>query len=501
MKVIAILLFSVFCLATARAGFTSGSDTFATAAVIPSSTSQDSSNATLLDNKTAEAGEPDYTGTKRTAWWVWTAPASGWATFSTQDNPFTSDAHPNTELAVFTGTAVNNLSFVAGNSNGINTLHAKVTFYAVPGTSYRIQLDSGSAGSTGQAVLSMRFLPSVPFRILGSQLDSTSRPVQFSVSATAGGAVTARLVMNGRARTLTGVASVDGWFTALVAQPALPSGQPVAPLMFMMDLVPNEQRVHHGWLQDGSGSPKLLNGYQVKPFSAASPHPLSPRFTAMLIMSGAGEGYLTATISTSGVVTMAGRTGDGLPFTSSSALCVPRLNKPTQYQVPLSSAAGRFTGVVLFEEVMGGTDLVNSFDLTYRRLPPTTGVYYPNGLYAFVSASGAAYQAPASGQRAMGLLDGSSGNGKLTFLTAMGEYSGTTVGTFFSVANAFTFPGSPFKNTLTLNRATGVVTGTSLLTAGYSRTLRGVLTLDNGAPLIRGYVTGKTRTGSFKVTP
>lgn len=501
MKVIAIILFTVFCILPARASFPSGSNTFSTATLIPADVTQDESSVTTLDSFTAETGEPDFTGVKRTAWWRWTASANGWAIFSTEDNPFPSSAIYSTHLAVFTGTAVNGLSLVVRNSNGMNTQLSRASFYAVAGTTYRVQVDSGYVGNVGQVVLKLRHMPATAMRLLCSSTDGGAAAVQINLSATALGSVTAKLVLDGKAYTMKGLATVDGWFTAQLARPPLPSGQPVAPLRLIVDLVTNDRHYHDCWLQNGSNSAVPLSAWRVTPFTTAAPHPLSPRFTALLTMSGVGEGYLTAALTTSGVVTMSGRTGDGKAFTTSSALCLPYSNKPAEYPAPLGSGAAKLTGNILFEEVMAGTDLVKGFSVAYRRPAPATGVFYPSGLVGSVNVHGAAYQAPAVGQRALALLNAAGGNGKLNFFPAAGEYNGDWANTFFSTANAFTFPGSSFKNTLTLNRTTGVVTGTTALTPGYSRTLRGVLTLENGAPLIRGHVSGKTRTGSFKVAP
>lgn len=501
MKLICSLLFVALCIQPVKGDFSSGSNTFASAGVIPTATTQDESSVTTLDSFTAEPGEPDFTGVKRTAWWRWTAPVNGWATFSTEDNPFPSNALEDTHLAVFTGSAVNSLSLVVRNNNAINTRLSRATFYAVAGTTYSIQVDSAYSGYMGQVELNLRFMPSSPLRILCSSIDSTTAPVQLNLSATALGAVTAKLVLDGKAYSLKGTATVDGWFSAQVVRPPLPSGQPVAPLRVIVDLVTNDRRFHNWWLQNGSGSAEPLSAWRVTPFTSAAPHPLAPRFTGVFDMSNTGDGYLTATIGVSGAVAISGRTGDGKAFTSSSALCLPQSGSPTEYPSPLGSSAARLTGTVLFVDVMAGTDLLDSSVMNYRRSPATTGVFYPSGLSESFVIFGAAYQAPSAGQRAMALLNASGGNGKLGLNSTPGEFNGTLVNTVFSTANAFTFSGSSFKNTLTVNRLTGVVSGTSSVTPGYTRTLRGVITLDAGIPVVRGYVTGKTRTGSFKVMP
>lgn len=499
MKPLVTILFSALCVLPLHASFPAGSNTFSSATAIPSTVTQDSSNATTLDACTAEAGEPDYTGVKRTAWWFWLAPTDGWATFSTEDNPFPGTELMDTHLAVFTGTVVNNLGLVGRNDDGMDSLQSRVSFYAKAGTVYRVQVDSGYAGNTGQVVLNLRYLPAKALRILGSGSDSGLFPVQFSVSATALGAVTGRLVYDGKAYTLKGVAGVDGYFTAQVARAPLPGGQPVAPLKLIVDLVPTSLGYHQCWVQNGVNSAVGVKAYKVTPFTTAAPHPLAPRFTGIVNLSGAnaGRGYVTATLTKSGAVAISGRTGDGKSFTTSSALCDLQNG---QYAAPLGSGAGMLTGVMGFDEKPAGTDLLDGWDLRYRRPVPTTGVFYPNGIAVNVSMAGAAYQAPAAGQRALGFLNASAGAGKIVLDTVAGEYMGATLNTVFSVGNLFTFPGSTIKTTLTLNRTTGVVTGTSALKPGKpALPIRGVLTLENGAPIIYGHVVGTTRTAYFRV--
>lgn len=496
---IATALLTTLSVLPLQASFPAGSNTFSTATVIPTAVVQDESNVTTLDSFTAETGEPDYTGVKRTAWWVWTAPADGWATFSTEDNPFPDGALHDTHLAVFTGSAVNNLSMVGRNNDGIETKLSRVSFYAKTGTAYRVQVDSRFIGNTGHVVLSLRFLPAKAQRILTSGTDSMSNTLQFSVSTTASGMATGKLVLNGKAYALKSPVTVDGRFTAQIARAPLPDGQPVAPLILMVDLIPDGMQYHRCWVQNGLSSAEQIDGYRVTPFTTAAPHPLSPRFNAstQLVSANAGRGYITATIAKSGTVAMSGRTADGRAFTTSSALCDL---KNGEYAAPLGTSAGKLTGIVSFEDKGAATDLMGGWDLNYRRLAPTSGTFYPMGIVSSMTITGAAYQAPTAGQRARGFLNATSGAGKIVFDTTSGEFSGQTLNTTLSVANRFTFESSPVKPKLTLNLTTGVVSGTAVLVPGKpARSLLGVLTMENGAPIIRGYVTGTTRTGNFRV--
>ena len=99
---------------------------------------------------TKEAGEPDHATNAggHSIWFQWTAPSGGTATFSTAGSGF------DTTLAVYTGTAVNALSWVSSNDDagsGIST--SSLTIVATAGTTYSIAVD-GWAGANGSVALS-----------------------------------------------------------------------------------------------------------------------------------------------------------------------------------------------------------------------------------------------------------------------------------------------------------------------------------------------------------
>jgi hypothetical protein len=99
---------------------------------------------------TKEAGEPNHAGNPGGAsvWYCWTAPIGGTATFDTQGSTF------NTLLAIYSGTALNNLTLMANNDDinpGIN-LQSRASFTAVGLSRYYIAID-GSNGDTGDTTL------------------------------------------------------------------------------------------------------------------------------------------------------------------------------------------------------------------------------------------------------------------------------------------------------------------------------------------------------------
>jgi hypothetical protein len=89
---------------------------------------------------TKEEGEPfhaDEVGGK-SIWWTWTAPSSGGLTLTTLGSSF------DTILAVYTGTAVSNLTFVAGNDeDALNKFGytSRVTCNVTAGMVYQIAID------------------------------------------------------------------------------------------------------------------------------------------------------------------------------------------------------------------------------------------------------------------------------------------------------------------------------------------------------------------------
>jgi hypothetical protein len=147
-----------------------GAIVVAVAAVIPAAAlaaapaNDDFANATAIDpaggaitgsnvDATAQSGEPDHAGSSygalHSAWFAWTAPASGPATVSTCGSAF------DTRLGVYTGGNVAALTAITSNetSSGpacAGSKFAEAEFDAVGGTTYRIAVDtSGDLAGDG----------------------------------------------------------------------------------------------------------------------------------------------------------------------------------------------------------------------------------------------------------------------------------------------------------------------------------------------------------------
>src|SRR5688500_14664746 len=97
-----------------------------------------------------DAGEPSHPGGNgsRSVWFRWTAPTSGNVGFDTRTTTF------DTALAVYTGTSVTALTWVASNHRWDSTaIGSRLRFAAVAGTTYRIAVDSYFSGDSGAFTL------------------------------------------------------------------------------------------------------------------------------------------------------------------------------------------------------------------------------------------------------------------------------------------------------------------------------------------------------------
>ena len=119
-------------------------DNFASAVTVSGpAVSQAGTNAEATD----EAGEPDHgiDGGGKSVWYTWTAPSSGRVSIDLCTSNF------DTQLGVYTGSAVNSLTTVAQNDDvtgfcSTDSFQSNVLFEAVAGTGYRIAVDGFQLG-------------------------------------------------------------------------------------------------------------------------------------------------------------------------------------------------------------------------------------------------------------------------------------------------------------------------------------------------------------------
>ena len=96
----------------------------------------------------AEAGETGGGSIENSIWWTWTPATTGTATISTEDGPSFATTF-DTQLSVFTGSALGGLTLLAYDDDGGTGLRSLVTMPVNGGTTYRIQVD-GFGGSNGE---------------------------------------------------------------------------------------------------------------------------------------------------------------------------------------------------------------------------------------------------------------------------------------------------------------------------------------------------------------
>ncbi len=98
---------------------------------------------------TFETDEPNPVGKSggHSVWYVWQAPASGIATFSTEGSSF------DTLLGVYNGNNVSGLATIVSDEDSGGSLSSLVRFNVQAGTSYNVQID-GLLGAAGSFVLS-----------------------------------------------------------------------------------------------------------------------------------------------------------------------------------------------------------------------------------------------------------------------------------------------------------------------------------------------------------
>jgi hypothetical protein len=133
-------------------------DDFADAQVIPGGPcSGTATAATCIGSTIVATGEPGEPGAVTTPaghsiWYRWTAPTGGTLTVDTFESDFATD------LGVFTGSSVSDLTRVASNDNYGGTHQSRVDLTARIGTTYSIMVDADSPGYVGTVTLHLSFV-------------------------------------------------------------------------------------------------------------------------------------------------------------------------------------------------------------------------------------------------------------------------------------------------------------------------------------------------------
>lgn len=495
-----------------QASFPAGSNTFATAAVIPPG--ETSGLPTTISAFTSEGGEPIHrTGgvgnsAGKTAWWTWTAPATGYCTMDTQRTLTSDNPVRRTLLAVYTGNAVNALTLVVagagyGSPSPLGDL-SQVSFYAIQGTQYRIAVDGASAGdidgSSYVVMLRLRLLElKKTGRITVFAYDTTVSGVGMAtLEMTATGKLSGKLLIGTKTYPFAGYFGPDGRFQAVIPS-KVPGSLPIN--LFI-------EGTGDGVLQVTNGSEgQFVSAFPRKVvFNDVNPNSTTGQFTGYMKHSSetdpGGQGFLTMKVAANGGIKAAGCAPDGTAVTFSSALC--EYSSASTYYVigyrPLLGGKSVFVLAGLLKET-GADDRLNGGGGLYLRNAVPGATFYPAGFVQGFTVEGGTYRKPAANTRALGFLN-PNGLGGLLLANSGGELPGNVAeGLTLDTKNKFIFASAVNKPTLKVNTSTGLVTGSIIVPAGKKRIIKGVLLNDNFVPVIQGFASGTTRNVAMMVGP
>ncbi|SKA95135.1 hypothetical protein SAMN02745166_02285 [Prosthecobacter debontii] len=496
--------------------FPAGSNTFATATVIPEDTVY--SLVTNINAFTEEPDEPVHRpGTSlvhaaKTAWWRWTAPETGYCTVDTLRSIGETNPLKKSMLAVYTGTSVNALTPVAAGT-GYSTSGSfpdgglsKVSFYAVKGTDYRIAVDgltvADVTATSCNVILQIRLLK---LRKTGRQTVFTyghdgGKLGSASLEMTATGKLSGKLFLGTKTYPYAGSFGQDGYFRTSIPQKGAPGTLPIS-----LEI-------------DGTGTGLInatvnsediaVTGFPRRAeFTSLTPASTAGQFTSYMLRLGGddpgAEGFLTMKVAPLGAVTVTGIAPDGTPISFGSYLTEYSGGRYyiLGYRSLLKGKATCVIAAVVHET--GALDRLHDGICIYRRAAPTTPgtTFYPAGFTTSFYIEGGTYTKPTAGQRALGFLN-PTGTGLMTITNSGGELAGDVMEALtLDIKNKFVFGSLVNKPSLKLNPATGLVTGAITIPPAKKRAIKGVLTLENFVPKLRGYVTGSTRNVAMKVEP
>ncbi len=493
-----------------------GSNTFATAPAI--TVCNDPSFGVNLMTCNTETGEPGHNisgsqAGQKSAWWKWTAPESGFCTVDTQRTVMLDTPMRDTVVAVYTGDAVDALTRVVANDDsrfGVNIPGgnlSSVTFLAVKGTTYHFAVDGYAAGNIdathNQVALRVRHLPALKRIRTGVFCASSDPGMQGSltVNQSATHAFSAKLVLGSKVTPFNGVLGADGYFGIAFERKAPAGSPPLTPVTLWIDGTSEGTfRIHFGPYLFFAG-----NLYDNAVFTAQNINSTTGACTVSVSsMDLEGVGGIAATIKSTGAVTGAGFMPDGTAVTFSSALCpLPEGGFAIPFYQSLAASKGFVMDIWKLAEG-GALDTLTSLKGgTYYRAPNAKSAFYPDGIYTSFDVEGQTYVKPAAGHRALDFLDASMGMGKFVMPASMGETAvNVMLPLTLTAANKFTFTPAPAnKPALTLNTATGLLTGSVTVPPGKPRALRGVLFSAMGMTYLQGTAAGTTKNIRFDVTP
>jgi hypothetical protein len=526
---------------SSHASFPAGANNIASAPDVI--LSQVASNPTDLFNFTFETNEVshDYpnggNAGNHSAWWKWTPVENGFCTVDTIISVVIGGSTPlkETSVAVYTLTnpgaavSVTNLTNVASNNNfGDYSLTSdytlsKTTFYAQAGKTYYIAADGGWSGAvtnTARTVgIRVKQVPALPVTLRGLwDIDDEvlGKRGFITVTLTASGSYSASFVIGAAKHTLTGYLDVDGTSVRSIPRP-VPAGAPLlTPITIKID-ASQDSMIE----VQMDGVTRRNNMVRQAIFPKTSPSVLAATYNiANRSGSGFGDpgrGYLRTTISPTGAVNMVGVLYDGTKVTAASALGL-QLDGTDEYEAPAFVLLHGNKGCVALDSYIEvsstpATNYCGIYADFIRPAPSSPSVtFYPGGMIDAEYMDGVPYVKPATGSRVLNFLNTSDGLGTLTLYGATGEMAAPIQEGFaLSTSNKATFISALKKPSLTINPATGIVTGSITttdtilgVTKPRVRKLTGLIFTDAYTPgtvYLTGHASGVTKNVMFDVVP
>ncbi|MDB6139532.1 MAG: hypothetical protein JWO94_2604, partial [Verrucomicrobiaceae bacterium] len=301
--------------------------------------------------------------------------------------------------------------------------------------------------AAGQAGLYMGLLKDVNGNVVGAITGLTLKSTR---------AFTGKVTFNGISYSVAGIFLADGSFSGQILRPgksalavSMQLGTTAGGGFVVRGQVAGDATTGAGLIAQApytalNHAPAAL----VKSYTFLVPAPV----TGDAALPG-GDGYGSAKVSTLGVITASGKTGDGVAFTHTGYLTV---DKQWHLFQLLYSSKGQIAGVLSFRDVIGVSDLDGG--LRWVKNPNPANMSYKAGFNLMTGLVGALYTPPPAGQRVLSQLASQNYNARLTLAGTVLANGGLAKTLTWLNTNVLTYYG-PETLTATTAVTTGIVTG------------------------------------------
>lgn len=269
-------------------------------------------------------------------------------------------------------------------------------------------------------------------------------------------AFSGKVVLNGITYSLAGQVQADGSFSGQIRRG---NQLPIAVTLQLGTTAAGGLTLQVLVVGDGT----VGNGFTAQaPFTKANPAPsaLVKNYTFLLpapitgdVALPEGDGYGSAKLSSLGVITAAGKTGDGVSFTTKGYLTADRQWHLFQF---LYRNKGQIAGVLSFRDVPGISDVDGT--LRWAKNPDRRNKSYPGGFQLAPSLLGSFYTSPVKGQRVLSQLADQHYNAQLTLAGTVMPEGGLAKTISWLSTNVLAYYG-PESLSARMTSATGILSG------------------------------------------